>query len=253
MAQGIPEPGLVLYGVVQNVSSGGVTNRLTTGTLTCQITPAGGSPITLSTSLQNINDQFCYVLTVPFETRITGLSLSPGTLELTSSGTSGQRRFTLNGTNANFLVAGQNNFTFGPADRGRQERVDLIVGLEFVDANHNGIPDWWEQKYFHGFVDASADPDHDGMSNLQEYLAGTDPTDPQSVFKFINTQHIAQNQTLVTWSSVTNRSYTILRSPVITGTYTVIQSNLLATPPQNTFTDTNPPGGNTMFYRLRVE
>jgi alpha-tubulin suppressor-like RCC1 family protein len=47
-----------------------------------------------------------------------------------------------------------------------------------IDENSNGIPDWWEYKYFgHLGVDPNADPDGDGLSNLQEYQAGTDPTD----------------------------------------------------------------------------
>jgi len=47
-----------------------------------------------------------------------------------------------------------------------------------IDENTNGIPDWWEYKYFGQLeVDPSADPDGDGFSNLQEYQAGADPTD----------------------------------------------------------------------------
>ena len=47
-----------------------------------------------------------------------------------------------------------------------------------VDANHNGLPDAWEQAF--GVNDPQADPDGDGATNLQEYLAGTDPLDPLS-------------------------------------------------------------------------
>jgi hypothetical protein len=40
-----------------------------------------------------------------------------------------------------------------------------------------GMSDGWEIKYFgHIGVDPNADPDGDGLSNLQEYQAGTDPT-----------------------------------------------------------------------------
>jgi len=47
-----------------------------------------------------------------------------------------------------------------------------------VDENANGLPDWWEYKYFGQLgTNPDADPDGDGLSNLEEYQAGTDPTD----------------------------------------------------------------------------
>jgi sugar lactone lactonase YvrE len=52
---------------------------------------------------------------------------------------------------------------------------------------NDGIPDSWRQQYFGaGFATdpraaATADPDGDGAINFQEYLAGTNPLDPNSV------------------------------------------------------------------------
>lgn len=50
-----------------------------------------------------------------------------------------------------------------------------------VDQDNDGLPDEWEKKY--GLnptdaADASADSDNDGFTNLEEFVAKTDPTDP---------------------------------------------------------------------------
>jgi hypothetical protein len=58
----------------------------------------------------------------------------------------------------------------------------------WVSTPCDGIPDWWRAQYFVGngtTTDANScatcDPDHDGVSNLQEYQRGTDPTNSASV------------------------------------------------------------------------
>ena len=47
-----------------------------------------------------------------------------------------------------------------------------------VDLDGDGLPDWWEVKYFGAITEQSGsdDYDNDGYSNLQEYASGTDPT-----------------------------------------------------------------------------
>ena len=55
-------------------------------------------------------------------------------------------------------------------------RVDIGVD-EFTDADSDGLPDWWESKYFDSPTAgvASADSDGDGVNNLAEYNRGTNP------------------------------------------------------------------------------
>jgi hypothetical protein len=73
----------------------------------------------------------------------------------------------------------------------------------------NGLPIAWELLNFgHTGVSPSADPDGDGLNNLQEYLAGTDPNDANSrliITAFDAT--IGGTHSTVTWQSVLTRNY----------------------------------------------
>jgi hypothetical protein len=54
-----------------------------------------------------------------------------------------------------------------------------IVAEEDID--QDGLPDVWELEYFGDLsFGAGDDPDLDEFSNLEEYQAGTDPTDETS-------------------------------------------------------------------------
>jgi hypothetical protein len=50
------------------------------------------------------------------------------------------------------------------------------------DFNNDGLPDCWEIQYFGSIYTygPNSDPDGDGLSNLQEFQLGTDPTKPDT-------------------------------------------------------------------------
>jgi len=122
---GIPEPGFIMYGVVSNVTD---QTRLTSGTLTWTIRPPAGDPLTIQTPLTNINDQFSYVLEVPLESSLVGLSASSNTLQLSAEAVSFDRSDVQEGqTDAGILQPSLPGMVLAQSDRGRVERVDLEV------------------------------------------------------------------------------------------------------------------------------
>ena len=250
-AQGLPEPSLVMYGVVRN-SQDPDRLRIVAGNLTWHFQPVGGGPaFAVTATMTNINDQFSYVLRVPCETEIPGFVVSSDALRLGASYTRGD--VFLEGTNRMTLAdPAQASFSLVSTARGQVERVDLDVPVMLEDLDGNGLSDAWERLHFgHTGVDPFADPDGDGSNNLAESKAGTNPNDFQSQFRFIKATAQPEG-VLIEWSSVANRSYSVLRSSELQTGYAILADNLQATPPANSHLDTTvvPPG--PYFYLLRL-
>ena len=121
------------------------------------------------------------------------------------------------------------------------------------DTNANGLPDAWETAYGFGPGNPAlpgADPDGDGLSNLQEYLAGTDPTNAASCLR-VELPSVAGG-TLVRFSAVSNRTYSVLYTDALTSGPWRKLADVLARSSNHVETIPDPSWTTNRFYRVVV-
>ncbi|MFH0908208.1 MAG: S8 family serine peptidase [bacterium] len=100
------------------------------------------------------------------------------------------------------------------------------------------------------------DTDYDGVDDWSEWVAGTEATNPLSCFRVFDCDTPAEEGTegrVIRWSSESNRLYGVERSvSLINGAYSPVCTDLVATPPMNSFMDGATGDGSNFFYRIRV-
>ena len=128
------------------------------------------------------------------------------------------------------------------------------------DNGSDGLPDEWMNFYFQHIdpraIDlsrATDDADDDGMTNLQEFRAGTDPTSAASWLHFTA---IARNGSdrVLTLASVAGKTYRMdYKDDLPSATWILLADQVFATATSTQFTDS---GAGTLahrFYRASIE
>lgn len=122
-----------------------------------------------------------------------------------------------------------------------------------TDTDLDGIPDGWELYYGlnRNVADPNLDTDGDGMSNLMEYIAHTNPTTASSAFKISSAQKPGASNFTLTWQSVAGLTYLVQSSSSPAGPYTTIQT--VPSAGDETTSATVPTTGGRMFFRVLVQ
>jgi Tol biopolymer transport system component len=99
---------------------------------------------------------------------------------------------------ASDLVAGDFN----------DKRDLFVLTLGGVDSEPDGMDDDWEMAYFGTLLrPGTGDFDGDGASDLSEFLAGTDPTNGNSIFRVLTVTPAGGGTKTLFWSGNPTRSY----------------------------------------------
>ncbi len=114
------------------------------------------------------------------------------------------------------------------------------AGLSTDDTDGDGIPDIYDP-----------DDDGDNASDRNEFVAGTDPTDPLSFLR-ISGMVASQEGDVIFWNSANGRAYAMESTTNLMTAFSKLPAAILATPPQNTFTNVVP-SGRVIYYRVGVE
>ena len=113
--------------------------------------------------------------------------------------------------------------------------IDYWNGSHDTDAD--GLPDWWESRYYGNITNAlPRGAAANGFNNLQCYWLGLDPTNPRSTFKAQAAHQPGTGYPLITWNSIGGKSYALEYADVLVSSSTGFTQAL-------TLTETNVPAG----------
>ncbi len=121
----------------------------------------------------------------------------------------------------------------------------VVLDIVEPDVDRDGLPDVWELAHLGDLAGGgSLDSDGDGKSDVEEYLAGTDPA-------ALRLEVRREPGLELVWASVAGRRYTVERAGDVGGRFEAWLPNLPATPPRNAVP--LKPGVGPSFLRLRLE
>jgi hypothetical protein len=123
-------------------------------------------------------------------------------------------------------------------------------GTTAPDTDADGMADWWEilNGLVVGVNDAALDPDGDGMTNGQEYLARTNPSDGASALRL--TAALVANGLWLSFEAQADLAYTLQYTPTLTSPTWQPLQQVPAAPTNRLVNLTNTPLSLPRFFRV---
>jgi len=137
------------------------------------------------------------------------------------------------------------------ATRGETSCVISVL----ADADTNGLADTWATTYWPtgNSGGGTNDYDHDGRSNFEEWLAGTNPTNDQSVFRIQGMGIDTARGLSFDWAGLAGRRYSVYTATNLMDGFSVWTTNLRpAVDGILSATNAIPPGDAQRYFRIQV-
>jgi hypothetical protein len=156
------------------------------------------------------------------------------------------------------IDAGSNTYVFTTTDfDGYPRIVNGIVDIGAYEYQGSGSMPFQAWLQYYGLpTDGSADhidSDGDGMSNWQEWVAGTNPTNAASALRILSVSS-TNGGVAISWQSITDRSYYLQRATELGGLpgFSTVATNVIGLTNTTTYVDSNAIGSGPYFYRVGI-
>lgn len=136
---------------------------------------------------------------------------------------------------------------------------NLVACAVVALVNNRGVTDAWEIQYFGqtNRITAVSDYDHDGLSDVQEFMAGTNPTNATSCLNMSggSSAGVSNGVFQVEWQSVADKFYLIERSANLLANpaFVAVARDIRGLAGTTRWTDTAPSRGSVAYYRITLE
>ena len=127
--------------------------------------------------------------------------------------------------------------------------IDTSAPAQMIDPNHTGMSLVWQQLYGASGLDPNGDADGDGVSNLQEALAGTNPFDSNS-YPHITAVSASRTNFSLTIPCFRGKVYQLLSCTNLGGGW-MVETTVVVTA-GSALPLLSPPSGTGKFYRVAI-
>jgi hypothetical protein len=177
-----------------------------------------------------------------------------------------------NDTDANVLdsIAMRNQAQTQQVELQSNGNMTFALGFETgaaitYDSDGDGLPDWWMQQYFGHTAPQSGDlsragddHDHDGLTNAQEYILGSNPNVPDAPGRGLKIIRSSATTITLQFATLRDRVYHVLYSNSVNGIWQQAGPDIPGNGGQVSYVDDGsgtgsaPSAGQKRFYKLQV-